>query len=278
MKLTISYDGRRFVGSQRQGEQRTVQSELETALASIWKAKADTVFAGRTDRGVHAAGQVVSTSDQRPDLSEWQLRNAINAKLPLDVAVATVERVDGGFHARYDAKWREYRYRLWVGVRQPLVQSLVARRDRAVDFGAMTAAAGRLNGEHDFAAFAGGGEGVPWSERQNAPRGSVRNVFCCEIRKLEPWWGAVAGTGELIEIRIVADGFLPRMVRNIAGTLIEVGSGERSPDWIAQLLAARDRRMAGKTAPAHGLTLWRVGYEHDAWLGAGREKPNVGGE
>jgi tRNA pseudouridine38-40 synthase len=124
----------------------------------------------------------------------------------------------------------------------------------------MTAAAARFVGERDFAALASGGEGVPWSSRQDWPRGTVRRVLRCDCRALAPWWGP-GGGGQLLEVRVVADGFLPRMVRNMVGLLAEVGRGARSPEEIGAVLASRDRRVGPKeTAPAHGLTLWRVGY------------------
>lgn len=223
------------------------------------------MFAGRTDRGVHAAGQVVSCLDPRPELSERQLRSALNANLPPDMAVLQVVREADNFHARYDAVWREYRYRIWSGVRQPLIAQSVVHLSQETDWRAMAAAGAKLAGEHDFAAFAGGGEGVPWSERRRAPRETIRQVYRCDVRELIPWWGASSGDGTLIEVRVVADGFLPRMVRTLAGALIEVGQGAYGIERIEQLLAARDRRVAGKTAPAHGLTLWRVGYHHNGW-------------
>jgi tRNA pseudouridine38-40 synthase len=124
----------------------------------------------------------------------------------------------------------------------------------------MKIAAARLVGRHDFASFAGDGEGVPWSDRQSSSRGTVRTLMHCSVTNLEPWWCATDCDGQLFEIRIVAEGFLPKMVRNVVGALIEVGSGKRMPEWIDELLAGRDRRLAGMTAPANGLILWRVGY------------------
>lgn len=262
LALTISYHGGGFEGSQKQGARRTVQRELERALESVWETASTTVFAGRTDRGVHAAGQVVSTIDRRPDLGEDTLRSAINSRLPHDVSVVRVMRRPAGFHARFDARWREYRYHLWCGPRQPLVTTVVAQRSRELAVERMAAAANRLIGRHDLAAFAGDGEGVPWSERRSAPRGTVREISVCTVAIVHPWW-AERLDGELIEIRVAADGFLPKMVRNITGALIEVGSGRQSSDWIAELIACRDRRRAGMTAQAHGLTLWRVGYDGD---------------
>jgi tRNA pseudouridine38-40 synthase len=263
--LTVAYDGTGFIGSQRQGTKRTVQAVLEDALAQLGAGEPNAVFAGRTDRGVHAAGQVVSCLDPRPELEQARLRSALNSNLPPDVAVVQVERVQETFHARYDAVWREYRYRMWSGVRQPLVARSVVHLSRAIDWRSMATASEQLVGELDVAAFAGGGEGVPWSERKRAPRGTRRNLFRCDVRVLPPWWGAGQDDGTLVELRVVADGFLPKMVRTIAGTLIEIGQGSYGVERVQQLLTARDRRIAGKTAPAHGLTLWRVGYSHQGW-------------
>jgi tRNA pseudouridine38-40 synthase len=264
--MTVSYDGRGFAGSQQQGARRTIQSELQRAIATLWRIEeVSTVFAGRTDAGVHAAGQVVSVADGRPDLAECKIVRALNANLPDDLAVQAVERLAGPFHARYDAVWREYRYRLWSGPKQPLVAGLVAQTSRRLDVAAMRTGAVALVGTRDLASFAGGGEGVPWSDRASAPRGTVRTVLVCTIEPGPAWWRPESGAGELIELRIVADGFLPRMVRNIAGALMEIGRGSRPATWIGELLAGRDRRMAGSMAPADGLILWRVGYGDDSY-------------
>jgi len=188
---------------------------------------------------------------------------ALNAHLPDDLAVTEVARRPLGFHARYDARWREYRYRVWTGVRQPLVADIVWQRSDSLDLDAMNAAAIRLIGTHDVASFAGGGEGVPGSERQSMARGTVRSIVLCRVEPILPWWGAVNDQGKLIELRIAADGFLPRMVRSITGALADIGRGARPVTWIDDLLSAKDRRLGPMTAPAHGLTLWRVGYDDD---------------
>lgn len=262
LKLTVSYDGSGFAGSQVQPGQRTVQHELEGALARLTKTPVSTVFAGRTDTGVHASGQVVGLLDPRPELAEDRWLRALNAHLPDDVAVTRVERLAAGFHARYDARWREYRYRIWSGPPQALARRFVWQQRGDLDGGAMDAAARLLVGERDFAAVAGGGEGVPWSERRDASRGTVRRVSRCSCRLLPPWWGEPDG-GTLFEVRIVADGFLPRMVRGIVALLADVGHGKHPVDWIDDVLSSQDRRKGGGTAPPHGLTLWRVGYGTD---------------
>jgi tRNA pseudouridine38-40 synthase len=260
LKLTLAYDGAAFVGSQRQSGQRTVQEEVERAFARLYRRPVPAIFAGRTDHGVHAAGQVVSVADERADLGVETMVRALNANLPDDVAVVDLERVTGPFHARFDAGWREYRYRLWTGRPAPLARDQVWRMDCSLNGGAMRRAISSLVGEHDFAAFASGGEGVPWSERQRAPRGTRRRVFAAELHEIDPWWGASRDRGVCLEFRIVADAYLPRMVRNIVGVLVEIGRGVRSPEWVVDLFEARDRRQAGKAAPPHGLILWRVGY------------------
>ncbi|MBA2277011.1 MAG: tRNA pseudouridine(38-40) synthase TruA [Chloroflexia bacterium] len=266
-QLTVAYDGGAFWGSQRQPNRRTVQSVLEQALSDLAGVHIGTVFAGRTDRGVHAMGQAVSCARVGPvlcRLGDLALTQAVNARLPVDVAVAEVRRRPVGFHARYDAIWREYRYRVWCGGPQPLARHTVWQRARGLDRQAMEAAAAMLIGRHDFAAFASGGVGVPWSTWRERPRGTVRTVLRCSVRPVPPMWELDAdGPGEGYEIRVVADGFLPRMVRGIVGALVEIGRGARPVEWMGELRQAADRRGGPPTAPAHGLVLWRIGYDDD---------------
>lgn len=261
--MRLSYDGRGFSGSQRQANRRTVQGELEAAIQTLAGSPVAAALAGRTDAGVHAAGQVASFSDARPDLDPDRLTKALNAHLPEDLSVQCAWRPNGRFHARHDARWREYRYRLWVGERQPLAAGLAAQRTRRIDFDRFVALE-QLIGEHDFGSFAGSGDGVPWAKRRTEPRGTIRTVLAAEARTIAPWWGPEPWAGELIEIVVRADGFLPKMVRNIVGAVIEIGEGRRATDWLAELLASPDRRLGPKTAPPEGLTLWRVGYEQDS--------------
>jgi tRNA pseudouridine38-40 synthase len=263
VKLVVAYDGRAFFGSQRQDGKRTVQGELERAIDQMVGFPVPVYLAGRTDQGVHAVGQVASLADYRPDLRDRTVLKALNAHLPDDLAVTEVERRPLGFHARYDARWREYRYRVWTGVRQPIAAGFVWQRPGTLDLDAMNAAAMKLIGTHDVASFAGGGEGVPGSERQSRARGTTRTIFVCGVHRILPWWGCADATGSLAELRIAADGFLPRMVRSVMGALAEIGRGARPGTWIDELLASRDRRLGPMTAPAHGLTLWRVGYDED---------------
>jgi tRNA pseudouridine38-40 synthase len=261
LKIVLSYDGSGYAGSQRQSNRRSVQAELERALAKLADRETPVALAGRTDEGVHAAGQVASAADVRPKWGGQQYVSGLNAYLPGDCAVLEVTKEPPSFHARYDAIWREYRYRIWSGARQPLVRTVTWQRRGALDAEAMRNGIAKLVGNHDFASFAGGGDGVPWSERRNTERGTTRTVLMGDVRSISPWWGDA--NGQLIEVRIAADGFLPRMVRTIAGVMVEIGQQRKDADWIDTLLAERDRRLAGETAPARGLTLWRVGYAGD---------------
>jgi tRNA pseudouridine38-40 synthase len=260
LKLTVAYDGSRVWGSQRQAGRTTVQGILEDALSRLAGRPVAAELAGRTDRGVHAAGQVASCDDIRPAMVPEAIRRALEPNLGDAVAVVEIERVGAGFHARYDASWREYRYRIWSGPRSPLIERYAWHRRRPVDVATMADGAARLVGTHDFASFVAGGEGVPWSERQRRRRGTVRTVLHCSVREAGAWWpsGSLAGQG--IEIRVIADGFLPRMVRGFVGALGEIGRGANEPAWIDELLDRADRRVGPQSAPPDGLVLWRIGY------------------
>ncbi|MBA2518547.1 MAG: tRNA pseudouridine(38-40) synthase TruA [Chloroflexia bacterium] len=270
--LTVTYDGSGFAGSQVQPGARTVQGELERALATLRFPEVRTVFAGRTDRAVHAAGQVVACDDHRPDLNDETLRAALNANLPDDIAVRHLERRAGDFHPRFEASWREYRYRVWSGARAPLGRAFAWHRRSRLNGETMATAASRFIGTNDFATVAGGGDGVPWSDVRTRARGTTRTVYACDCRQVSPWWGPADDGGRLFEIHVVADGFLPRMVRNIVAIIVDVGRGVTSVDDIAELLSVRDRRAAGATAPPHGLTLWQIGYS--PWTASNGDSTN----
>lgn len=262
LKLTLAYDGTGFVGSQRQKNGRSVQEDLESALSRLYGQPTSVELAGRTDSGVHAVGQVASVADIRPNMPEGRLVEAINAHLADDLAVVGVERKPEGFHARYDAVWREYRYRIWWGVRQPLQRERAWQRWPALNLEAMAAGAALLQGEVDLASFAGNGIGVEWGPSPGK-RGTVRTIMHCSVYPIDGWWGTAPTEGNGAEIRIIADGFLPQVVRTVASALADVGRQKRPPEWITELIAARDRRQGPQTAPPHGLMLWRVGYGDD---------------
>lgn len=261
LKLTVAYDGTGFCGSQTQINGRSVQAELERSVAQLFGQPTPVVLSGRTDAGVHAVGQVASVADHKPHLPAEQVIRALNAHLDDDLAVVACERREAGFHARFDAVWREYRYRIVWGTPQPLLRRRVDQRPFALDIVRMGAGATHLHGEVDLASFTGNGMGVAGGPSAG-PRVTVRTIHHCSVTPIEPGWGAVPNATGGCDIRIIADGFLPQVVRTIAGALIDVGRGYRPPEWIAQLLAVKDRRAGPKTAPPHGLILWRVGYDH----------------
>ena len=244
LRITLEYDGSGFSGWQRQAQgERTVQGCLEDALAELAAAEpVSAMGSGRTDAGVHAVGQVASAT-LLTRLGPPELRRALNAKLPSDVAVLEVAFAPEGFDARRSASGKCYRYAIWNGSeRSPLRARRCAFVPSRLDLAAMRQAAAQLVGEHDFAAFQAAGSGVVHTVR--------------ELRRAD-----VAGApGGEVALEVEASGFLRHMVRNLAGTLIEVGQGRRSPGSLAGLLASRDRSLAGPTAPAHGLTLLWVKY------------------
>jgi tRNA pseudouridine38-40 synthase len=243
-RLLVEYDGTDLEGWQIQREPaRTVQGLLVAAIARVTGAAVTVNGAGRTDAGVHAEGQVASVSIATR-LAPDDLQRALNAVLPRDVAVRGIAVVPEAFHARRDARSKLYVYRLWTGVaRSPLRDRTSLWVRPPLDLEAMRTAAQALIGTHDFSSFRGAGSAVI---------GSVRTLTRIDIR---------GESGADVALDCEGSGFLRHMVRNLVGTLIEVGQGRRSPQSIAHVLAACDRAEAGPTAPARGLTLVRVGYD-----------------
>jgi tRNA pseudouridine38-40 synthase len=256
LKLTIAYHGEGFSGSQRQPGQRTIQAELEAAMAALISGPVRVSLAGRTDSGVHALGQVASCVDVRPDLGADELRRALNGHLPADIGVMRVERVGADFDPRRTARWRQYRYRIWVGPRQPLLIGRSLQLDGPLNVMRILHGVAKFEGQHDFASFAGLGKGVPGAA-DLGPRGTVRRVYRAKARSRTQR----DYHGQIIEIDIVGDAYLPGQVRSMVGALLEVGYGTKQPDWIDELLSAADRRLGPKAAPPYGLMLVAVGYE-----------------
>jgi tRNA pseudouridine38-40 synthase len=250
----LEYDGKSFAGWQRQvlpihgevspratDDRRTVEGVLRVALRSITGEDVTVYAAGRTDAGAHAEGQVANFhTDGR--IAAQRLMAALNARLPEDVAVLAAVAVDDDFHARYSAKWRRYRYRYLDRPARPAIERGRCWHVRGpLDVGEMSRAAKALNGKHDWTSFCSASE--PAERRVREMRSAT-----------------VSRRGDFVELELVAEGFLRGMVRSIAGALAEVGRGKRPARWLGEVLRARDRRRAPRTAPAGGLTLMEVIY------------------
>ncbi len=242
--MRVAYLGQGFAGWQRQNARRTVQGELERALLRLFGEPVTVIGAGRTDSGVHAAGQVAHFDPPR-ELPHHGLRAVLNTMLPGDVRVLGVWRVPGSFHARRDALRKIYRYRVAWGV--PLAPWEAHRRvllPGPLELPAMRAAARALAGTHDFTCFARAGH------TGTGRRGTARSLE--EIRLLL--------RGRRLDLVFAADGFLRGMARRLAGALLEVGRGAQPVQWVELLLAGAGARTPAPTAPAYGLTLERVVY------------------
>jgi len=247
-KLTIQYDGTDFHGWQVQENDRTIQGELERVIGTLEDDEVKVIGSGRTDAGVHAEGQIANVVLHRPFTPE-KLRNAINGNLWRDIRIMKVEEAPAEFHARFSAVEKTYVYRIVnAPVMSPFLRRFALHESRPLDLGAMIAASRLLLGEHDWTAF---------SSARSDGEGRIRTVTDCVI---ESHWDARASAA-VIEVRISANGFLRYMVRSIVGTLLEVGRGEKDSDTIQTAIINGDRSLAGKTAPAHGLTLFRVKYD-----------------
>jgi tRNA pseudouridine38-40 synthase len=242
VKLTLEYDGTRYVGWQVQPNGPSIQAEVERALAALHGAPRRVTAAGRTDAGVHARGQVASFAEERP-LPLAAYVKGMNALLPEDVAVRAASVEPDGFDARRSARGKRYRYAIenW-DTRAPLTRSQAWQLFGPLDVGAMREAARHLVGRHDFAAF---------QAADCAAHHAVR-----EVRRLD----VLGDPGGRIELVVEATAFVKHMVRNVVGTLVEVGRGKRAPASLPALLAGGDRKAAGPTAPPQGLCLEEVFY------------------
>ncbi|MGI8871749.1 MAG: tRNA pseudouridine(38-40) synthase TruA [Candidatus Limnocylindria bacterium] len=246
-RAIIEYEGTAFAGSQYQPNARTVQGELERALNRLTGERVRVRFAGRTDAGVHATGQVAAFCLPSPppggDGVRWrELQRRLNAVLPPDLAVRALRSAPPGFEPRRDALARAYRYRIRMnGARVPVDRHRTLEIDESLDVGAMRLAAAQLLGERDFGAFGSDAHGR-----------TVR-----ELREVR-----ITRRGDVIEIRVVANAFLRRMVRSIVAVLLQVGRGRLDAQAAAGFLGAGRRALHGQAAPARGLVLERVIYSN----------------
>jgi len=253
----VEYDGTNYHGFQIQPQQQTIQGEIESALAKITQEEIRIVGAGRTDAGVHAKGQVISFSTSQ-DRLPGELRRALNAVLPRDIVIHEIREVSEGFHARYSALSREYRYSIWNALtRSPLIERFVYHYPQPLDSTRMNKACSCLVGTHDFASFGGppkrGGS-------------TVRTLYRAEC----------AREGDLVYVVLMADAFLCRMVRGLVSALLQVGTGKLAPDDLRGILLAKDRSLVKVTVPPQGLCLVKVDYPPS--LGLERDVPFSGAE
>ena len=246
LKLTIAYDGTRYAGwqVQRNTTKPTIQGTLERAFSRILGERVRVIGSGRTDAGVHAAAQVahVRVRSAMPCERLWRSANAL---LPRDLALISLRDADPSFHAQFRAARKRYRYRMFTGaVVPPFIRPYVHHVRHAVALSRMRQEAQALRGRHDFAAFARAGG----KERRTTSR------VLTEVR--------LTRRGEELWLDVEGNGFLHTMVRSIAGTLLDVGRGRRPTGTVRRMLATRSRTLAGTTAPARGLTLVSVAYQH----------------
>lgn len=241
--MTIAYDGANYAGWQAQKTGVGVQQRVEEAVAKIFPGASRLHSSSRTDTGVHALGMVAQLEIPPSRMPVAKVALAINAYLPRDIRIMKVARCRADFDARFDAKGKQYRYFVWMGpAMNPLLRHQAWHVCHPLDVAAMRRAAASFLGRHDFKSLAG--------TRSYEMSSTVRTVTRCEIKR----------NGPLLALIIEGDGFLYKMCRGMAGTLVQVGQGKVEPDAIKRILAQKDRRAAGMTAPAHGLVLWKVYY------------------
>jgi len=244
-KVTIAYDGGGYAGWQVQKTGTGVQEIVETALAKLFPSRPRLHSSSRTDTGVHALGMVAhfEVPPAEAKLTGRKLALALNAWLPDDIRVLAAGRMPESFHARFDARGKQYRYFVWNHpAMNPLLRRMAWHVPRKLDFPVMRTAAKFFVGQHDFQSFAAN----PGYKKET----TVRTVTRCEVKK----------SGPQISFLIEGDGFLYKMCRGIVGTIVQAGMGKFPADEIETMLAKADRRVAGMSAPAHGLVLWKVFY------------------
>ena len=244
-KLTIAYDGTRYQGWQVQKIGTGVQEKVEAALAKLFPSRPRVHSSSRTDTGVHALGMVAHFEVPQAEcrMTPRKLALALNAWLPEDIRVLAAARAPQGFHARFNAAGKQYRYFVWnQAAMNPLIRHTAWHVPRPLDLPAMRAAAPFFVGQYDFRSFA--------ANPGYAKESTVRALTRCELTR----------RGQLLTFVIEGNGFLYKMCRGIVGTLVQVGLGKFPTSEVRRMLEQKDRRVAGMTAPAHGLVLWKVFY------------------
>lgn len=242
-KMTIAYDGSRYFGWEHQpGTDMTIQGKLETVLSRMTDAPAEVIGAGRTDAGVHARAMTANVHLD-VDMTPEEICSYMNRYLPEDICVLEVKKASDRFHSRYNARGKTYCYTCYVGERKPVFnRKYVYVPEETPDTERMRRAAAYLTGTHDYASFCG---------NPRMKKSTVRTVDKIEITR----------KGAYLNLSFHGNGFLQHMVRILTGTLLEVGFGRRTPESMAELLNAKNRSLAGFTAPAKGLCLMKVDYE-----------------
>jgi tRNA pseudouridine38-40 synthase len=240
IKLILAFEGTAYCGWQIQNNQPTLQGLISEAIASITGEPVNLTGSGRTDAGTHARG-LVANFHTTSSISPAQFVRALNGMLPRDIRVLSARQVSSGFHARRDARSKVYRYQMYLGpILPPHLMREFFHFPYPIDLTKMQHAVHHFPGEHDFASFA----------KANTAPNTIRKIFSCDLSK----------KGRRLFLTVEGNGFLHHMVRNMAGTLLEVGRGTISPDEFLDLFVKRDRKLAGFTAPAHGLILLKVKY------------------
>lgn len=242
IKLVIHYDGTAYHGWARQPEHDTIQGQLETAIEKLTGMFVEVIGSSRTDAGVHALGQVAHVVLTDCPIPTENFQNALNNLLPDDIVIADVQEVPEDFDAISDTVQKRYKYFICTVPIRPVLVRNQWHRPGSLDVDKMAAAAKFLVGKHDFKSFASAAD-----QRES----SVRTITQCTIKQ---------ACGSIV-ISVQADGFLYNMVRNIVGTLVEIGRGRWEPDYIENILTAKDRNAAGPIAPACGLCLMEIFYE-----------------
>ncbi len=256
IRLTLSYDGTDFHGWQRQPGKASIQECVESALARLAGAGVKIIGSGRTDAGVHALAQVANFKTASPIPCPNLLR-ALNDGLPSTIRITAAEEVDADFHARYCARSKTYRYRLLEGpVCPPFLSRFVHHYPYPLDHRRMSRAARMIEGEHDFTSFAAVSGEPPPLPSEASEVSQSRSM----VRRIDSSRLLVSSRKQLLVYEVRGNGFLHHMVRNVLGTLIKVGRGNLQPEDMGRILQARDRTMAGPTAPPSGLFLVKVEY------------------